>query len=184
MKMMMITTMTKIKILISIWAMAGLFGSLYAQEQPLKDYAEDRRERKFCLYPSTLRMINIKQNEDYNQMVSGIEKLLIYKLDSTARADKSYKEVISTYQELGFEEYIAVYGGGNTMYLYGNENNKPSEFIGVFKQTESEMALAFYLRGNIGWEKIPDLIKSFEADDMLNLLDFKTENFGNDPHNQ
>ncbi len=172
------------KTLISIIFLMGLMQPLFSQEQPLKDYAEDRRERKFCLYPSTLRMINIKQNEDYNQMVSGIEKLLIYKLDSTARADKSYKEVISTYQELGFEEYIAMYGGGNTMYLYGNENNKTSEFIGVFKQAESEMALAFYLRGNIGWAKIPDLIQSFEADDMLNLFDFKTENFGNDPHNK
>ena len=61
------------------------------------------------------------------------------------------------------------------------EKKKDSEYIGVFR--EDEMAIAFYLRGQIGWNKIPELIKSFQADDMLNVLDFKTENFGNNPHN-
>jgi hypothetical protein len=173
--------MTRIKTFFSVILLVGLIQPLLSQEEPLKDYAEDRRERKFCLYPSTLRMINISQNEDFNKMVSGVEKLLIYKLDSASRADKSYKEVLTTYSNLGYEEYVAMYGGVYTMYLYGNESRKKGEFIGVFKQ--EDMALAFYLRGNIGWGKIPDLIQSFQADDMLNLLDFKTEKFGNDPHN-
>lgn len=176
----MITTMTKIKILISIWALVGLFGTLHAQEQPLKDYAEDRRERKFCLYPSTLRMINISQNEDYNKMIGGVEKLLIYKLDSTARADKSYKDLLTTYQDLGYDEYIAMYGGGTTMYLFGNEKSKTGEFIGVFG--EEDMALAIYLRGNIAWGKIPELMNSFKDGDILNLLDLNTDNFGNNSH--
>jgi hypothetical protein len=176
------TTEMKATTLISIFFLVGLFQPLLSQEQPLKDYAEEKRERKFCLYASTLRMINISQNEDYNEMVNGVEKLLIYKLDSTARTDKSYKEMLVTYQENGFEEYMAMYGGKTQMYLYGKEKKKDSEYVGVFR--EDEMAIAFYLRGQIGWNKIPDLIKSFQADDMLNVLDFKTENFGNNPHNK
>jgi hypothetical protein len=125
-------------------------------------------------------MINITQNEDYYEMVSGIEKLLIYKLDSTTRADKSYKEVISTYRDLGYEEYVSMYGRGQQMYLFGKEKHKQSEFIGVFG--ESDMALAIYLRGNIGWNKIPDLIDSMKSEDMLNILDFNTEEFENNPH--
>jgi len=167
--------------LISLLFLAGLFQPLLSQEQLLKDYAEDRRERKFCLYASTLRMINISQNEDYNKMISGVEKLLIFNLDSTARADKSYKEMLAAYQQKGFEEYMAMYGGKTQMYLYGKEKNKDSEYVGVFR--DEEMAIAFYLRGQIGWNKIPDLINSFQADDMLNILDFKTEDFGNNPHN-
>ena len=173
-------TMTKVKTLISIILLLGLLGPLQAQEQPLKDYAEERRERKFCLYPSTLRMIKISQNPYYNDMLIGIEKLLIYKLDSTAKADKTYRELLTTYQELGYEEFIAMYGGGMNMYLYGSEGQKLMEFIGVFKQ--EDMALAFYLRGNIDWTKIPELMDSFQGDDMLNLLDFKTDNFDNNPH--
>ena len=172
--------MIKKAILINLILMAGLFSPAIAQEQPLKDYAEDRRERKFCLYPSTLRMINIDQNQEYNEMVSGVEKLLIYKLDSAARADKSYKDLITTYKELGYEEYMAMYGGGMTMYLYGDESGRTPEFIGVFG--EDDMALAIYLRGQIGWGKIPQLMTTLQEGDMLNILDLNTDNFGNNPH--
>jgi hypothetical protein len=171
----------KIKTLISLLFLMGLFQPLLSQEDPLKEYAEDKRERKFCLYASTLRMVNISQNEDFNEMVNGIEKLLIYKLDSSARADKSYKEMLTTYQEMGYDEYIAMYGGKTQMFLYGKEQNKNGEFVGVFK--DEDMAIAFYLRGQIGWAKIPELMNSFQAGDMLNVLDFKTENFENNPHN-
>ena len=175
------TTRMKIKAFFSILFVAGLFQPLLSQEQLLKDYAEDKRERKFCLYASTLRMINISQNEDYNEMVNGVEKLLIYKLDSAARADKSYKEMLATYRDNGFEEYMAMYGGKTQMYLYGKEQKKGGEFVGVFR--EEDMALAFYLRGQIGWNKIPALMKSFQAGDILNVLDFKTDDFVNDPNN-
>lgn len=174
-------TMKKIAILISIIFIVGLFHPLLSQEQLLKDYAEDRRERKFCLYPSTLRMINISQKEEYNEMVNGVEKLLIYKLDSTARADKSYKEMLSAYQDTGYEEYISMFGGSTQMFLYG-KSQEQTEFIGVFR--EEDIALAFYLRGKIGWNKIPDLIQTMQSGDMLNFLDFKTGNFGKNPHDK
>ncbi len=174
---MTITTMTNLRILINILLFAGLTLPAFSQEQPLKDYAEDRRERKFCLYPSTLRMLNMTQNEGFNEMVSGIEKLLIYNLDSAARADRSYTEVFKTYQELGYEEYMAMYGGGRTMYLYGNENKKPYEFIGVFG--DDDMALAIYLRGMVNWGKIPELIKTIQEGDVLNIFDLNSNNFEN-----
>lgn len=179
-KCMTTTNMTNLKRLISILLLAALSIPVLAQEKPLKDYAEDRRERKFCLYPSTLRMINVAKNEGYNEMVSGIEKLLIYKLDSTARADRSYKELLVEYRDLGFEEYLAMYGGGTTMYLYANENKKPHEFVGVFG--DDETALAIYLRGMVRWEKIPDLINTFREGDLLDFLDLNSNNIGNDSH--
>ena len=96
------TTMIMIKktTLISLVFLIGITVPLFAQEQPLKDFAEDRKELKLCFYPSTLRMVNLADNPDFNDLVSGIEKLLIYNLDSTSRADKAYKQLISTYEEL------------------------------------------------------------------------------------
>ena len=38
------------------------------------------------------------------------------------------------------------------------------------------------MKGKIKWQKIPGLIQSFQSSDMLNVLDFKTENFENNPH--
>ena len=87
---MITTTMSKKKttILISLLALMGwLPSSISAQEDPLKNYADTCRDLKLCFYPSTLRMINLNNNPDLDELVSGVEKLLVYSLDSSARAN-------------------------------------------------------------------------------------------------
>jgi hypothetical protein len=169
-------------ILISLVILLGLSWEIKAQEQPLKDFAEDRKDRKFCFYPSTLRMVNLANNPDFDDLVNGIEKLLIYNLDSTARADKSYKEIITTYQELDFEEYASAYGGGLNFYVYGKENKKETEYIGVVKQ--DDLLTAFYMRGQIAMNKIPRLIQSMSEGDFINPFDFNLDDFGKNTQDQ
>ncbi|PLW96524.1 MAG: hypothetical protein C0591_08585, partial [Marinilabiliales bacterium] len=163
-------------ILISLIILLGLSWEIKAQEQPLKDFAEDRKDRKFCFYPSTLRMVNLANNPDFDDLVNGIEKLLIYNLDSAARADKSYKNIITTYQELDFEEYASAYGGGLNFYVYGKENKKETEYIGIIKQ--ADLLTAFYMRGQIAMNKIPRLIQSMSEGDFINPFDFNLDDFG------
>ena len=179
---MTITTMTKKTTLISLILLLGLSFSLVSQEQPLKDFAEDRRERKFCFYPSTLRMINIVNNPDFNELVSGIEKLLIYNLDSTTRAEKSYKEILTNYQELNYEEYASAYGGGINFYVYGNERRSFTEYVGIIKR--DEVLTAFYMRGNIALNKLPRLMQSMSEGDFINPFDFNIEDFGKSTQDQ
>jgi hypothetical protein len=155
----------------------GLFRPVSGQEQPLKDYADAHKESKFCFYPSTLRMINIAQNPDYNDLVNGIEKLLVYSLDSSAKADQSYKDIINSYREIGFEEYAAMYGGKTNFFLYGKENKDENQFVGVMK-SEDEV-YAFYMRGQIGWQKIPALMQNFQSEDVMNIFDLKQAGRGN-----
>lgn len=139
---------------------------LFAQETPLKDLIEHKRDRKYAFYPSTLRMINLSQNPDYNEMVSGVEKLLIYTLDSATKADKSYRAIVETYTALGFDEYAAAYGGGRALAVLGKGG---SEFVGYFG--ESDLLMAFYLKGAVDWQKIPTLLNSMKQEEMLNLFD-------------
>jgi hypothetical protein len=169
-------------ILISLIILLGLSWEIKAQEQPLKDFAEDRKDRKFCFYPSTLRMVNLANNPDFDDLVNGIEKLLIYNLDSAARADKSYKEIITTYQELDFEEYASAYGGGLNFYVYGKENKKETEYIGIIKQ--ADLLTAFYMRGQIAMNKIPRLIQSMSEGDFINPFDFNLDDFGKNTQDQ
>ncbi len=169
-------------ILISLIIFFGFSWEVNAQEQPLKDFAEDRKDRKFCFYPSTLRMVNLANNPDFDGLVSGIEKLLIYNLDSAARADKSYKEIITTYQELDFEEYASAYGGGLNFYVYGKENKKETEYIGVVKK--DDLLTAFYMRGQIAMNKIPRLIQSMGEGDFINPFDFNLDDFGKNTQDQ
>jgi hypothetical protein len=170
------------KLILIFWLLAGVLPSLKAQETPLKDYADAHKDRKFCFYPSTLRMINIAKNPDYNELVNGIEKLLVYTLDSAAKAGQSYKGLISSYKNIGFEEYVTMAGGKTNFVLYGKENKGENQYVGVMKSEDA--MYAFYLRGRIGWQKIPALMQSFQADDMINIFDLNKQKSGKRPQNK
>ena len=165
------------KLILLFLLMAGMLPSLKAQETPFKAYADTHKDRKFCFYPSTLRMINIAKNPDYNELVNGIEKLLIYTLDSAAKAGQSYKSIITTYKKIGFEEYVTMAGGKTNFILYGKENKDENQFVGVMKSEDA--VYAFYMRGQIGWQKIPALMQSFQSEDVMNIFDLKNVGRGN-----
>ena len=170
------------KLIVLIWLLGGLFPALQAQETPFKVYADAHKERKFCFYPSTLRMINTAKDPDYYELVNGIKKLLVYTLDSSAKANRSYKSIIASYKKIGFEEYATISGGQTSFFLYGKENKKENQFVGVMKSEDA--VYAFYLRGRIGWQKIPALMQSFQTDDMINIFDLNKQKSGKRPQNK
>lgn len=134
----------------------------FGQESIIKDFAEERRNLKLCLYPSTLRMVNIKKDPDFYELVNDVEKLLIYTLDS-ATSSGSYTDWTDEYRDIGYEEYIAMSGKMSLIVL-----GKDDEYVGV-TGSDGNVA-AFYLRGNIPFQKIPKIIQTFESGDMLSLI--------------
>jgi hypothetical protein len=170
------------KIIIVFFLAALLLPSLRAQEAAFKAYADAHKDRKYCFYPSTLRMINIGQNPEYNDVVNGIKKLLVYTLDSAAKAGPSYKGMIASYKKAGFEEYVTMSGGKTNFILYGKENKDENQFVGVMKSEDA--MYAFYLRGRIGWQKIPAMMQSFQTDDLINIFDLNKQKSGKRPQNK
>lgn len=141
--------------------------SAIAQESIIKDFAEPRRPTRWmnpiCLYPSTLRMVNLAQDPNFNEMVNDVEKVLIYTLDSATAVSKSYKDLLKNYEAEGFEEYITIFGK-QEMRIVGKEE----EYVGIVAVEGN--AIAFYLRGDIPFGKIPTLLESFQSSDMLPML--------------
>lgn len=175
-------TTTTIKYTFIILFLLGLLSPVKAQEQPLKDYAGSRSEHKFCFYPSTLRMINLTHNPDFDDLVRGIDKLLVYNLDSAARADKNYQQLFDTYRDLGFEELASVYGGNFDFFIYGKDRRKEVEYVGIIKQKDN--LTAFYLRGNIAFSKIPRLMQSVKNGNVINPFDFHLKDLEKNTHHK
>jgi hypothetical protein len=149
---------------------------LLGQEEPLKEFAEARKDLKLCFYPSTLRMINLYDDPTLDELVSGVRKLLLYNLDSTTIADKSYKGLIDTYSDLDFEEYISAYGEGMNFFIYGKDGRSANEYIGIIAQPDK--VSVFYLRGIVALNKFPDLIESMNEGSFINPFDFNLDDFG------
>ena len=180
MKTTMMTTMKKIPI--SFLFLFGFYLTGFSQEQPLKDYAEEHTEMKLCFYPSTLRMINLSHNKAFDEMVGGIDKLLVYTLDSVAKAGRGYTRIIEKYQGLGYDELAAVYGGGFDIFIYGNDRRKENEYVGIIKQDDK--LTAFYMRGSLDFSKIPGMIQTLKNGDVINPFDFNLTDFGKHTQDQ
>lgn len=149
--------------------MMGLISQpLFAQESILKEFVENSNKRKFCFYPSTLRMVNLQQDPAFNEMIAPIEKLLLYSLDSSSIASKEYRYVLDDYTQEGYEDYAQVYGGKFDIHVLGKER-KVREWVGVLKQGDE--AFAFYLIGAVNWQKIPHLMNSIQENDLFTLVD-------------
>lgn len=147
-----------------------------AQEGPIKAYAEDISSRKFCFYPSTLRMINLSNDPNFDELVSGVDKMLIYQVPQTAENVESYTQMLKTYRDQDFEEYARMQGGGNHFVLLGKENLTNEAYVGVGGQ--KDMLLVFYLTGDIRWENIPSMMQQLQSSgDLLNFLDFNQPDF-------
>lgn len=138
-----------------------------AQESIIKEFAQTRRPTTWmnplCLYPSTLRMANISGDPEFNKLVNDIEKVLIYTFDSTTVASKSYRDLIKNYEEVGYEEYMTMYGK-QLIKIIG----KKDEYVGIIAVEDN--AMGFYLRGTIPFAKIPELIKNFQEGDLLPII--------------
>lgn len=165
--------MRQIKTLILGLMLIGAGQPLLAQEDIFKDYAEKNNDRSYCLYPSTLRMINIKKNPAFEEFASSFDKLLIYDLDSASVASKSFFKMMDKYRAAGFEEYMFVTGGGSEVLLLGKEK-RTNELVGILGQDNG--IFAFFLKGNVAWQKIPQIIQTLSEDDVLNILDMKIDN--------
>ncbi len=135
----------------------------YGQESIIKDFAESRRDLKYCLYPSTLRMVNLKKDPSFNEAVSGIKKLLVYKLDSATTASKEYLIWVKAYPKHGFEEYLTM-NGAMDLLIYG----KKEEFVGL--SGSGRNIIAFYLKGEVALQKVPELIRNFDGSGVLSLI--------------
>lgn len=150
----------------------GLSGPLLAQESVFKDHAEDNSERRYCLYPSTLRMINIQKNEAFNELASSFEKFLIYQLDSTAIVEKSYTKMLTNFRDKGYDEYMSIMGAGNNIVILGKEM-RTNELTGVMSLEDK--SFVFFLKGNVAWQKIPTIIRTMSDEDLFNVLDVRSE---------
>jgi len=171
---MIITMMINVKLYITLIFLT-VFLSVNAQENSFKEFAEQHNDRAFCFYPSTIRMLNIGDNPEFNNMVSGIEKLLVYNLDSISIADRLYDVMLDDFSSMNYNELVSIAGGGYETLVLGSPQDIESQFVGVV--VLDNISVVFYMRGDINWEEIPKMISSFNNDDFINVLDLNFKGF-------
>lgn len=134
---------------------------------------ENEMDRPLVVYPSTLRMANLEQNEDYDEFVNDFRKGQFYSLsndkENTLLIKKLKKDMISE----GYEEAMMYKSGDQDITVYIWERKIPK--IAAILESDSTFNI-IQIEGLVYIAKIPKLLENFEEADYLNVLDIMNIN--------
>ena len=118
-------------------------------------------------YPSTLRMVNLAKNEEFNQLVKEVEKGRYYKVNKKEDTQQAIHTLMQDLQEEGYEEIMSVTGNANDVAVYTLERQNP--VMVVIAEREEDYAI-IQVEGMINIVQIPKLINSFNDEEFLNIF--------------
>lgn len=151
--------MQKVKILFFLLSIL-LPGAAIAQCEAISQWSEQKQGfRKLCFYPTTLRMVNITNDESFNTIVKDIEKLRLFIADNPKIPFKK-EELSGLRKKIKAENYadmVQVKQGKQSFYVYVKENHeKPVGFAGIIHSDSSLILID--LEGSIPPDVINQLI--------------------------
>lgn len=114
-------------------------------------------------YPSTLRMANLENNEEFNRLIQDIDKLIFYKMNGKFESIDFYNLNQELQSENEFEEYVVVDGPKKRFYLLGRED--PVETVGLV--TFDDTHYVFDIAGRLELKEIPKLYEYIANNDEV-----------------
>lgn len=145
-----------------------------AQSSVVTNFKENHETAlSLYFYPSTLRMINIERNVEFDEMISDIKKARFFKLDSGVVSKDDLARLEKDLTNEGFEEVMFMKSKDMDLRVWGLEKRNP-ELVILSKSNEELMLLE--INGMINIAKIPKLTQTFNQDgfiDILNLTGIK-----------
>ena len=148
--------------------------SSYAQNSAVTDFKENHEiALSLYFYPSTLRMVNIEQNPEFNEMIRQVKKARFFKIDSGAVSKDDLKNLVVKLTEDGFEEVMFVKNKNMDIKVWGLETKNP-ELVIISKSDEELMLLE--INGMINIAKIPKLAETFNQNSFLDILKLNKKN--------
>lgn len=147
-----------------LFSLGLLFTTLLAnaQSSAITDLKEDQlTNMSLYFYPSTLRMVNLDNNEEFNRLIQDIEKLIFFKMNGKFETIDMYNLVNHLQSKEDFEEYVVVDGPTKKFYLLGRE--KPTETVGI-ALLENEH-FVFDVAGSLELKELPKLYQYISEND-------------------
>ena len=145
-----------------------LFATSCTKRNAVSEFVEDRdMALSLYFYPSTLRMINIERNPEYDAMIRNVEKARFFKLDSGQVVNVDISKLIAALNNDGFEEVMYVKNKESDIRVLALETEIP-EFVILSKSDEEMMLLE--ITGMINIAKIPKLMQTFNQNGFLDVL--------------
>lgn len=139
--------------------------------------ADEKTELSLYFYPSTLRMVNLEQNEEFNRLIQDIKKMVFYKMKRNWSSSEFYGTIKELMSDEDMEEYVVVDGPDQKLYILGRED--PTETVGL-GMMDNEFYV-FDVDGSLSLKEIPKLYEYISQNDstfnsaFLDVFDISTQ---------
>lgn len=140
----------------------------FAQSSIVAEFKENHKTAlSLYFYPSTLRMINIERNPEFDELINGIKKARFFKLDSGAVSKDDFSRLVKDLTNDGFEEVMFIKNKDMDLRVWGSEKRHP-ELVILSKSGDELMLLE--INGMINVAKIPKLTQTFNQEGLTKIL--------------
>ncbi len=171
------------RLLIILTLVTGLSGC--SRPDTITRFAEENpMEKQFYVYPSTLRMANLEQKEDFNELIEDFVKGQYFVFLNNTENARLIAELKADLTEEGFEEVMTYRNKDRDGVVYIQERKVPR--LAAILETDSTFNIV-QVQGLVNIAKIPKLIQEFDESDYLNVLDvinFNPNQHEGGPHSQ
>ncbi|WP_277478591.1 DUF4252 domain-containing protein [Catalinimonas alkaloidigena] len=133
----------------------------HAQSKAVSKFLEKHKPNtSLYFYPSTLRMINLEHNPDYQRLVRHIKKLsfLTFEKRSSNLSRSDFQELKKQLASEKFEELFTMDDQGNHIHLYAL-GDEPEAYISLVENESSLMLFDMQ-----GAPHLPSLMKLIQSD--------------------
>jgi len=131
----------------------------YGQSETIQKW-HDKYDDAFVMffYKSTLNMLNMKDSEEFAELVSGIDKMKLLRIDkeSDSFTNEQYKELVSDYRDEDFEELMTLKQKEMKINAYIKEDDGETEGIVVLVNETSNLII-LDIKGSVPLSKIEEL---------------------------
>ncbi|GEM_PF-3246153 len=132
-------------------------------------FSEDNHmDREYYVYPSTLRMINLEQNEDFNELIEDLVKGRYFSIEKKAESKELIDGLRADLVEEGFEEVMTFHNSKADAGVYILDARAPR--IAAIIELENEYNV-IDVEGMLNVTKIPQLLENFDDEKFLNIID-------------
>lgn len=140
----------------------------YAQNSAVTKFQEAHGAAlSLYFYPSTLRMINLERNAEFDAMIRDIKKARYFRMDSGMVTKDDLQKLTEELSEDGFEEMMFIKNKDMDVRVWGIEKRIPETII-ISKAAHEVMLLE--VDGMINIAKIPRIMEAFNENAFLDVL--------------
>jgi hypothetical protein len=176
---MLLRVTTKLLTMNSIRIITGLFfaviaTSTFAQSKTTQSL-QDQNKDAFSLYfyQNTLRMLNQKEDKEFDELIKDIEKMKFLMIKKNADFGATdYKKLVSSYQKESFEEIMTSRYDGKNLDIYLKEGKDKGMIVLV---NDSTNFFVLDIVGQIALNKVTKLYSVLDESSDITGRIFKEE---------